>query len=88
MSENSLKTIQELAPHQALPDRAPFYLQGKHIRDYLACVETRATSSLTNVSRGCFPKPTVQVRISGFHEPKTTFITTRYKAQLADMLKV
>lgn len=31
--------IQEMEPHQALSERAPFHLQGKHITDYLACVE-------------------------------------------------
>lgn len=36
-------TIQEMAPHQALSDQAPSHLQGKHITDYLACVETIKT---------------------------------------------
>lgn len=41
-----LDTIQEMEPHQALSDQAPFHLQGKHITDYLACVETTKTPSI------------------------------------------
>lgn len=33
-------TKQERKPHQALSEQAPFHLEGKHITDYLACVET------------------------------------------------
>lgn len=40
-------TIQEMEPHQALSDQAPFHLQGKHITDYLACVETPKSPSIT-----------------------------------------
>lgn len=41
-------TIQEMEPHQALSDQAPFHLQGKHITDYLACVETTKTAFYYN----------------------------------------
>lgn len=40
-------TIQEMEPHQALSDQAPFHLQGKHITDYLACVETTKPPAIT-----------------------------------------
>lgn len=29
-----------MKPHQALSEQASVHLQGKHITDYLACVET------------------------------------------------
>lgn len=32
-------TKQERKPHEALSEQAPFHLEGKHITDYLACVE-------------------------------------------------
>lgn len=35
-------TKQEMEP-QAISDQSPFHLQGKHITDYLACVETTKT---------------------------------------------
>lgn len=38
-----------MEPHQALSDQAPFHLQGKHIRDYLACVETKPSSFTTTL---------------------------------------
>lgn len=41
-----------MKPHQALCEQASDHLQGKHITDYLACVETIITMMMMDNEQG------------------------------------